>query len=356
MRITLVGYTTPFSNVTGMGGGISKCIYHLAKELKNMGQDVELYIRDDYKPKEKWIKTVYAPKFSWFVYPFFLKRKIKNIEADIYHADYVTTGVPLISKKKRPVVVSIYDVIPFTYKKVNFMDKIRVLWYKHCFRIIKDADAIIVLSKDAKKQALKYTDLDEKKIHVIYIGVDQNKFYPLKKVYGNKIKIGYLGGVGGRKNVILLVNAFKELVKKYDNIELHIGGTGEQFETFKKMNIKNMYLHGRIPENKINEFYNSLDIFVFPTLSEGFGLPPLEAMACGVPVVVCNVSSMPEVVGDAGILVKPTVKDMSRGIAKLIKDRKLREKLSKKGLKRAKKFTWKKCAEETLKIYDSVRK
>jgi glycosyltransferase involved in cell wall biosynthesis len=353
--ITLIGHTTPFSGVTGISIGISKYIYTLGRELIKLGQNVELFVRDDYKPKEKWIKTIYSPKFSWILYPLFVKRKIGKLDSDIYHADYVTTGAPLIWKKKSPVVVTIHDVIPFTYKKLGMMDRIRVWWYMRCFKAIEKADAVIVMSNFVKQEALKYTNILEEKIHVTYNGIDFDKFYPRKLKTHKNIRIGYLGGLDGRKNVELLVDCFEELEKTHKDIELHIGGTGKNLERFRKRKIKNAFFHGFIPDERVNEFYNSLDIFVFPSLQEGFGFMPLEAMACGIPVIACNRSSMPEVVGDAGILVEPNKKDMIEEITKLIKDENLRKKLGRKGLKRAKQFTWENCARNTLKIYEEIK-
>lgn len=358
MKILLIGHTTPMSGVRGMGGGISRYIYHLGKTLVNLGQDVELLIRNDYKPKEPWIKTIYSPKFTWFLYPLFVGMAIKNKKSDIYHSDFVTTGVPLIKKNKRPAVVTIHGVEPFSYNKRDMrkMDKIRLWWYMRSFKEIEKADAIIVMSEFVKREALNVTNIPEEKIYVTYNGLDFKKFFPIKKEKTEKIKIGYLGGLDGRKNVILLVEAFKKLAKERDDIELHVGGAGRNLKIFRSMKIKNAYFYGKIPEQKINEFYNSLDIFVFPSLSEGFGLPPLEAMACGVPVIACNRSSMPEVIGDAGILAEPSEKEMKSGITRLIEDEYLRKKLGKKSLERAKQFTWEKCAKNTLKVYEEVLK
>jgi len=356
MKITLLAHTTPYSGVTGISMGISKYIYNLSVELRKKRYDAELFIRDDYKPKENWINTVYSPKYSWIPYLFFLGRKIRNLKSDIYHADYVTTGAVLMNKNKRPAIVSIHDVIPFTYNKeeLSKMNRVRLKWYMSNFKKIEKADAITVLSEYSKKEAIKYTNIPEEKIYVTYPGVDFNMYFLLKKKPHKNIRIGYLGGLDGRKNVTLLVEAFNDIVRSRSEIELHIGGTGENLQTFKNMRIKNAFFHGFVPDSQVTKFYNLLDIFVFPTLSEGFGLPPLEAMACGVPVVACNTSSIPEVVGDAGILVEPSKEKMVETLNNLIENKNLRERLSKKGIKRSKKFTWKKCAENTLKVYKDV--
>jgi glycosyltransferase involved in cell wall biosynthesis len=103
-----------------------------------------------------------------------------------------------------------------------------------------------------------------------------------------------------------------------------------------------------------NRFLNSLDIFVYPTLGEGLGLGPLEAMACGVPVLASNTTSMPEVVGDGGILTKPNAEDFHNELTKLIDDAKLRKRLAARGLKRASNLTWKRTAEDSLEVYETI--
>ncbi|MFH1978683.1 MAG: glycosyltransferase family 1 protein [Candidatus Aenigmatarchaeota archaeon] len=355
MKINLLAHTTLQSGVIGVSVGINKYINIIGKEFVKMGHDVTLTIRNDYSPKEKWIKPIYSPKFSWIPYPIFLYFSLKE-DSDVYHSDYVTTGAPLIWRKKKHTLVSVHDAIPFTYDKktMSRSNRFRTWWYMKCFKSIKKADAIFVLSDYSKRELLKYTDVPKDKIHVVYIGVDFDHFYPLPKKKHKNIRIGYFGGLDGRKNVILLVETFKKLVKKYDNIELHVGGGGKNLKDFKEMKIKNANFYGFVPDEKINEFVNSLDIFVYPTLDEGFGLPPLEAMATGVPVMAANTCSMPEVVGDAGLLVKPTIDSFEKGLEKLIKDKKLRDTMGKKSVIQAKKFTWEKCAKQTLEVYKKV--
>ncbi|MBI4894370.1 MAG: glycosyltransferase family 4 protein [Candidatus Aenigmarchaeota archaeon] len=358
MKITMVGYTIPQSNINGASRGIARYIYYTGSELVKMGHDVNLFVRDDVKPPEKWIKTISAPKVSWIPYPMFVYKKIRGVRSDVFHADYVNTGAPLIWAKKRPAVVAIHDVLPFSYDKkdLTVMDKVRVAFYMRNFKSIEKADAIILASECARNEAIEKTRIPEEKIHAVHYGIDSEMLKPAPPKNHDKIRIGYIGGLDGRKNVTLLIECFKKISRGNKNVELHLAGTGRNFEKFEEMEIPNMFLHGDVKYKDVPSFLNSLDVFVFPTLGEGFGLPVCEAMACGVPVVASNVSTMPEIVGDSGILSDPTVADMSESIERLVVDKNLRRKIGKRGLERSKEFTWKKAAEKTVGIYEEVMK
>ena len=135
---------------------------------------------------------------------------------------------------------------------------------------------------------------------------------------------------------------------KYDSI----------FQTVEELGLKSdVIFPGYAPESELIAIYNMADLFVYPSLYEGFGLPPLEAMACGVPVITSNVSSLPEVVGDAGITVNPLdVNKLAEAMGSVLNSNTLREEMSQKGLKRASQFNWENTAAETLKVYESVVK
>jgi glycosyltransferase involved in cell wall biosynthesis len=358
MKVAMVGYTIPQANIAGASRGIARYIYYTASELVKMGHDVTLFIRNDLKPTHPWIKTIRAPKFGWIPYPFFVYNKIRGVKADVFHADYVHTGAPLIWAKKRPAVVAIHDVLPFSYRKedLTMMDKVRVAFYMRNFKTISKSDAIIVGSEYAREEAIEKTNIPEEKIYAVHYGIDTEMLKPMRRHGTGKVRIGYIGGLDGRKNVSLLIECFRKISKENKDVELHLAGTGRNFEKFRSMNIPNMFLHGEVKYEDVPAFLNSLDIFVFPTLGEGFGLPVCEAMACGIPVVASNVTTMPEIVGEAGILAKPELHDMSEAIERLVENRYLREKMGKKGLERAKEFTWKKAAEKTVEIYEEISK
>jgi len=358
MRVTMIGYTIPQANIAGASRGIARYTYYTASELVKMGHDVTLFIRDDIKPPEAWIKTIHAPRFGWIPYPFFVYNKIRNLKSDVFHADYVHTGAPLIWARKKPVVVAIHDVLPFSYRKedLTMMDRVRVMLYMKNFETISKADAIILASEHAREEAIEKTNIPEEKLHAVHYGIDTDMLRPMRKHEMGKVRIGYIGGLDARKNVSLLVECFRRIYRDRKDVELHIAGTGRNLEKFRAMKLPNVFLHGEVRYEDVPSFLNSLDVFVFPTLGEGFGLPVCEAMACGVPVVASNVTTMPELVGDAGLLVKPELEEMTEAIEKLVDNRQLRKRLGKKGVERAREFTWKKAAEKTVEIYNEVSK
>lgn len=359
MDIALVAYAVPQSRQIAIKG-MDSYVYNLGKEFRRLGHKVQLYVRAPVAAAGPWIVPVATPTFSWLAYPHFLTGRLSPVQADVYHAEYVGAGSALVHAKKRPCVVSIHDVIPFSdraegVKPGSFSSRIGQWMYFRWFQTMSKADALIMMSQHAKKEAILLTGIPPEKLHVVYNGVDCERFYPLKKKRkSEKIHIGYLGGLDGRKNVGLLVDAFRELQNQYEHIELHVGGTGRNLDVFRSMKIPHSFFHGFIPDDRLNEFYNSLDIFVLPSLKEGFGNMALEAMAAGVPVVATKRTSLPEVVGDAGLLAEPTVAAMAEKITRLIDNENLRKKLSRAGRERALTMTWQVCAKNTAKVYEQV--
>lgn len=187
--------------------------------------------------------------------------------------------------------------------------------------IINLADGIITVSNHSKNDILKFFPIDKEKIFVTPLAAD-DKYKPLEKDkcrYNIKTKyninnpfILYIGGFSPRKNVSSLIAAFSKIHKNLDrNYDLIIVGSNkDDLDVLKNLsmdlNIKdNVKFTGFVEEEMLPVFYNACDIFIYPSLYEGFGLPPLESMSCGTPVITSNTSSIPEVVGDGGILINP---------------------------------------------------
>ncbi|WP_292460183.1 glycosyltransferase family 1 protein [Methanothermococcus sp.] len=311
--------------------------------------------------------------------PHVLKKHDFDIIHDVYHFG------PFLSLKKPKKILTVYDITPLLYPKTH--KKSKVLMHRYYFPLVlKKSDKIISISHHTKQDLIKHFKISEDKIKVIHLAANEN-YKPLKENEINKILdetegfvarnslrsflkqkynlnypfILYVGTLEPRKNIPTLLKALYKLKKQGIKHKLVI--TGKKgwkyksiFETIEKLNLqKDVIFTGYVPDEDLPALYNAAVLFVYPSLYEGFGLPPLEAMACGTPVITSNTSSLPEVVGDAGIMVNPyDVDELANKMYEVLTNDGLREELSKKGLERAKLFSWKKCAEETLKVYEEV--
>jgi glycosyltransferase involved in cell wall biosynthesis len=232
---------------------------------------------------------------------------------------------------------------------------------------VKKAHKIIAVSETTKNDLIRFLQLPPEKITVVYNGCDES-FRPIKDeelldTVRDRFKLPpsyilFVGTLQPRKNIDGLVEAFAQLCHDdgfYHDLVI-AGGAGWKSEGLKG-HIKSLGLEGRVhftgyvDENDLPALYNLAAVFAFPSLYEGFGLPVLEAMACGVPVVTSNTSSIPEVAGDAAVLVDPHSADaIADGLRKVLTDPVLKKTCVEKGIERAKLFTWEQSATETLAV------
>ena len=230
---------------------------------------------------------------------------------------------------------------------------------------------IITVSAYSKMDIIKYFNVPEEKIKVIHLAAESmfrclNKDIAwdyLKKKYNYSTDyILYIGGFSPRKNVEGLMEAFKLVYKdlpgRYDLMLLG-SSKDEHYELKKKAQSlgigERVVFTGYVPYNHLPWFYNCAEVFVYPSFYEGFGLPPLEAMTCGTPVITSNVTSIPEIVGDAAITINPyNLDELSNSIYNVLTDMELKNLLIQKGFRRAYQFSWKKTAQETIKVYEEV--
>jgi glycosyltransferase involved in cell wall biosynthesis len=293
--------------------------------------------------------------------------KINQQKLDVVHDTYHFGPFFLLNRPTRRVL-TVHDLTPlilpeFHKRSRTFLHK--VIFYK----ILKDSDHIITVSENTKNDLINKFKIPEDKIRVIPLAANENfKQIDESKIFSTTTKynincpfILYVGTLEPRKNIPNLLNAYYKLKKQGINHKLVIaGGKGwkykEIFETIEKLNLqKDVIFTGYVPDEDLPGLYNAAELFVYPSLYEGFGLPPLEAMQCGTPVITSNTSSLPEVVGAAGITVNPyDVDELANKMYEVLTNEDLRKEMSKKGLERAKLFSWKKCAEEHLKVYEEV--
>jgi len=331
----------------------------------------------------EWLeRPVWRPKrperLHWLWDKMFLDKTLTDSCTDIFHASDITSLPSQLSARKYKFVITVHDMIPFlftnSYMKEQPFDYQFAL--KHGLELLKEADAIITVSESTKRDVAKYAKIPNERIHVIYEGVSEDlllidRFESkaiIKRKYGiSEDYVLYLGGVDYRKNIKKLIISFNNLLVNSDaNFKLVLAGdvfTRKDNKDVKavcalieKLNMAdNIKMPGLIDEKDLNALYGAANIFVFPSLYEGFGLPILEAMACGTPVITSNISSIPEVCGDAALLVDPNdVDSIAMAMHKVLYSNDMKGQMIRKGLERAKKFSWKMTAEETLAVYKEV--
>ncbi|MBN1445561.1 MAG: glycosyltransferase family 4 protein [Candidatus Omnitrophica bacterium] len=290
--------------------------------------------------------------------------------ADVIHIPHPASPITLKAK----LVTTIHDlihVVPETDKWHYPRKSIKTR--KKLRESILKSDMLIADSESTKNDIMKYFAVDPSKISVIYLGLDADIFHIpenagekeniLEKYKISKKYIFFVGTLHPRKNIVRVLSSFEKIKKRFGDYQLVIAGKkGWLYEDFFEKLGKlppdirdDIILAGYTPLDDIPYLYNGAALSLYPSLYEGFGLPILEAMACGCPVITSNLSSMPEVAGGAAILVDPyNVEELSSAIEKVLSDGQLRQELQDKGLERVKSFSWQKTAKETLQVYKEV--
>lgn len=308
----------------------------------------------------RWGAKVFRLPYYWFF----------GRNAEI--TQFFNYSIPYGVKGKKAVFIydMAYQVYPETIQKET-LDMLHREVEMACRR----ADRIITISEFSKTEIIKYLKIEEQKVAVVPCGVDETIFhnrYSRKQIQKvcrryqiTKTYFLYLGTLEPRKNIESLIEAYAQLRKKYGKEipDLVIAGKrGWNFERIfalvQEYQIEEPVIFtGYIKEKEIPFLLSGAIGFVFPSFYEGFGMPPLEAMACGTPVIASNVASIPEVVGDAGILIDPNdVKALAKAMEQLFTEKELREILKRKGFERSQRFRWKKSAEQLMKVYTELLK
>ena len=288
--------------------------------------------------------------------------KMKKIKADIYHEP---NFLPL--KFNGPTVITVHDLSYIKHAEAHPLERIRVMG-KLLPLAIEQSNCIIADSYFTKSEILSEFKIDSNKVHVTHLGksfdfhhrtqIDsQEILQKYNLTYGNFILA--VGTLEPRKNLTQVISAYRllpsEVAKRFPLVLVGVRGWKEKgilSELELLLKEKKAYLLGYIPANDLPFLYSGARAFVFPSLYEGFGLPPLEAMACGTPVITSNTSSIPEVVGEAGLMVSiGDVDAMKRHLEMICEDSAMHTKLSIAGLKQSEKFSWAECANQTINAY-----
>lgn len=319
-------------------GGVATYTKNLAEGLlKEKDLEIAFFyssLRKPYKGRLKNVKSFKLPPTLFEV----LFNNIRNVgierfvgSIDVFHSsDWVQP--PTKAKK----VTTYHDVIPLKYPQWSHPKVVAV--HKRRLRLVeKEIDCVIAVSKSTKKDLMEISNIPEEKITVIYEAasddfriLEKEEVEEFRKSRGlpNKFVLA-IGGVGEIRNLERVRKACKD-------IELVILG-----ETINNLNTQELVL-----------LYNASSVLLYPSFYAGFGLPILEAMACGIPVITSNLSSMPEVGGEAALYVDPKDQsDIDQKLKKVLEDEGLRKEVVRQGLSQAKKFSWEKCAKETADVY-----
>jgi len=261
-------------------------------------------------------------------------------------------------------ILTIYDLVWHYFPET--MDRYNLLVQKALFgRSVRSADHIIVISKATKDSLIGVMKVPEDKITIAYPASDgfipldkeSSSEYISKKYGASRNYILTVSTVEPRKNLITLLRAFSEV--RDLGYQLLIAGasgwkTSNIFKEYESLDFteKEVKFLGFVSNEDMNKLYSGAEVFVFPSIYEGFGIPPLEAMASGTPVIASNSSSIPEVVGSAGVLLDPlNVDEWAVAIKNLLGDRQMRKHLIDEGLKQAGNFSWLESAKKTLEVF-----
>lgn len=324
-------------------GGVAIYTRELAKQLlKIKDLDMHYFYSSLRKPFKFNLTNVKSYKLPPTLFEL-LFNKLRNVSIekflgplDVFHSsDWIQP--PSQAKK----VTTYHDVVPLKYPKWSHPKIVSV--HKRRLNLVeREVDKIIAVSKSTKQDLLEVSKIPEEKIVVIYEGVgEQFKPQSEKDIFEFKKRMNLpdqfilaMGGVGERRNL-------KKIKEASEGYGLIISGENIPSLAYEELPL----------------LYCSAKMLLYPSFYEGFGLPILESMACGTPVITSNTSSMPEVGGEATLYVDPdNIDDIKKKVKILMKDKRLREDLIKKGVEQAKKFSWEKAANQTAEVYRSLIK
>lgn len=371
MKIAIDGYEANTLQRLGSSQLAFELIKHLEKiDHKN---NYEIFLPDPPmtdlpKPRDGWMYKILRPKKLWTQIALPLALYMTKQKAELIFSP--THYIPRFSPVKR--IATIFDLSFLHFPQMFEGGDLWKLknWTKFS---VNNADWIVTISNFSKQDIVKQYGVDKNKITVAYPGFNQEIFHPIsdeKKIKKVSKKYGtgdnYLISIGTiqpRKNLVRLIEASSRI----DNLSLVVVGKtkgegkgGWMFEdildTPKRLGVeRRVKFLGFVPREDLPYLLSDAVGLIQPSLWEGFGMPVLEAMACGVPVIVSNVSSLPEIVGDAGFLIDPySLDQIEEAIRILVTDKKLREKYAKASLIQAQKFSWDKMAKLLLKTFEKV--
>ena len=352
--------------------GIGRYTYEVSKEIEKSAKFQMHYFYGTYSDtlihpstgtNLKNLKSILS-KFSMIKN---LIRELLFISSRLFASRYELywqpNFIPHRGVKAHRTITTVHDFSFIVYKEFHTPETVKY-FDKYFFRNIDKSDMIITGSEYTKKEILQRTKFTADKIRVIYHGINHNLF----RVYENKELdfelpnkfILSVGSIEPRKNLIGLLKAYisldKRIKKEYKLILVGFRGwENREIITLIEDNKEDVNYLGFISDEELAKVYNRASCFAYPSFYEGFGLPVLEAMACGTPVVCSNASSLPEVGQDAVVYCNPNnTKEIKEKIESVLEDKTLQTKMIKRGLEIAKEFSWEKSARKHMELFQEV--
>ncbi len=359
--------------------GIGRYVKELIENLEKTDSKNEYFIFlnrrgfEEYQPQNKNFRKISVNIREYSIFEQILwPRILMSYKLDYVHFPHF--NVPLFYF--RPFVVTIHDLIHWQHsKEASTKSCILANLKKVIFRMVvrsavNRAKKIFVVSETIKKELLSEFKISSEKIIVTYEGAYDTKdiFEDSKNInILNRVKSPYLFYVGNaypHKNLYFLAKSFLSATSQLpEDLYLVLAGRKDYFYEQLEQKIKDLpdnekiYLLGEVTDQGLSLLYQNALAYVFPSLAEGFGLPGLEAMANNLPVLASEIGPLPEVYGGAALYFDPkNENDLAEKIIKIYQDQKLRESLIAKGREQVKKYSWEKCARETLAVYNSLKK
>ncbi|MDD3887374.1 MAG: glycosyltransferase family 1 protein [Patescibacteria group bacterium] len=375
MRIAIdARFFGPFGK--GLGRYTEKLIKYLEKvDQKN---DYTIFLRkenfDYYKVENKNFKKALAD-FKWYTLneQINMPKVLKKGNFDLVHFPHF--NVPLLYKGN--FVVTVHDLIllDFPTKRATTLGPIKyalknMAYKKVISSAVRKCKKVITVSKYTKKRLIEHFNLDDEKIVVTYESCEKNNpeiestnkdFLKLHKI--EKPYLLYVGNAYPHKNLERLLKVFKKLRKNNFDYQLVLVGKKDYFyqrlqslaRELGLLDSGEVVFFGFAKDSELAGLYQNASLYVFPSFIEGFGLPPLEAMSYGLPVVTAKTSCLPEILGEAAKYFDPkNDDDIANVILKVLNDNVLKEEMKKLGLVQVKKYSWERCAKETLDVYQSI--
>ncbi|MCH8049732.1 glycosyltransferase family 4 protein [Patescibacteria group bacterium] len=346
--------------------GIGTYLRNLLSRFPSLDSTAQFTVITNPSEKQTLPSGIQSAEMKWYAPVYSLREQLmlpsQFREADIVHFPHFT--VPLAFR--RAYVVTLHDLVYFLFR--NACPHRVGYWYARAMypAVARRARLVITDSFFSSDEILRSLPIQKERIRVIYPGVDTEHFQPqspeaigvvLQKYGITRQYLLYVGNHQPRKNILRLMEAFAHMGQRR-NYQLVIGGPRDPRRVELEDGIHRLGLQSEviltdlIPLEDLPALYSGASCFVFPSLYEGFGFPVLESMACGTPVVTSDRASLPEVVGDAGILVDPNDPQSLRvTIERVIESRTLQEELRERGMVRARQFSWETTAKQTLDVY-----